>query len=250
MRNHSSLSMARKHYIRFTKTAYDVADTVPLSAIYECSECENITAYKKGERFTVCENCQGGNDQQWYRTNELLHFVTKNLNTEFDRVESIGLKISDIISQFSGSIAFVIVHIFWFWAWIHMNTGGALFGISNFDPYPFGLLTMIVSLEAIILSTFILITQNRQSQKSELRAELDYQTNLDTEKTVAEILVILKEIREEGHFLNKKASEILEDTTQITEPDYRVRRQKKQQNTADMLHEAGIRVVRNKKRKP
>jgi uncharacterized membrane protein len=160
-------------------------------------------------------------------------------------VETIGLKSSDFIAKFSGSITFVLVHFVWFWAWIYVNTGGVLFGIKNFDVYPFGLLTMIVSLEAIILSTFILISQNRQAQKSELRAELDYQTNLNTEKGVAELLAILKDLREEGQVLSKKTSEILEDTTQITEPEKKSGkgRKKKPSTGKKIMKEAGIDVI-------
>ena len=62
---------------------------------------------------------------------------------------------------------FVYVHIFWFTVWILLNTGRL--GIQPFDPFPYGLLTMVVSLEAIFLSTFVLISQNRLSQEAEHR---------------------------------------------------------------------------------
>jgi uncharacterized membrane protein len=66
-------------------------------------------------------------------------------------------RIADVITSFSGRMMFVYVHIFWFGAWILLNTGN--FGIRPFDPYPYGLLTMVVSLEAIFLSTFVLISR-------------------------------------------------------------------------------------------
>ncbi|MFH1650055.1 MAG: DUF1003 domain-containing protein [Candidatus Woesearchaeota archaeon] len=236
----------RKHFIRFSKREYKHGEVVPVSAIYEFSECDNVDAYKKGEVFTTCDNCHSEEEEQhWYPTTEVLHFVSKNLNTEFSRVETLGLKVSDIIAQFSGSITFVILHVIWFWAWIHANNGGSIFGLKNFDPYPFGLLTMIVSLEAIILSTFILISQNRQAQKSELRADLDYKVNLSTEKAVAEVLAILRDLKEEGQVLSKKASEILEDTTQITEPEKKPRkgRKKKPPSGKKILKDAGIDLI-------
>jgi uncharacterized membrane protein len=224
-----------------------------VSAIYECSECDNVTAYKKGETFTVCDNCHTQDEEQrWYRTNEIVHFVSKNLNTEFARIETIGLRSADVIAEFSGSITFVIIHVIWFWWWIHVNTGGAMFGIKDFDPYPFGLLTMIVSLEAIILATFILISQNRQAQKSELRAELDYQVNIKTEKDVAEVLSLLKDLRSEGQVMSRKTSEILADTSMITEEPpgtlkrrKRVagKRRKRKSEGHEIIKEAGIDIV-------
>jgi uncharacterized membrane protein len=92
-------------------------------------------------------------------------------------------------------MGFVYFHALWFGLWIALNSSH--FGPQFvFDPFPYGLLTMIVSLEAIFLATFIMISQNVQSKRSELRAELDYQTNLSAEKGVAEILALLKEIKE------------------------------------------------------
>jgi len=239
--------MAKRHrrFIRFTKTEYVAGQIVPVSAIYECSECENITAFKKGEQFTLCEHCQE-QEKSWYRTNEFVHFVSKNLNTEFERIEGISLKTADKIAELSGTVSFVLFHILWFGFWIYANTGHSLFGISGFDPYPFGLLTMIVSLEAIILSTFILISQNRQAQKSELRAELDYQTNLNTEKDVVEILSILREIREEKR-LSSKTDEVLEEANIRVTPVKRPRAKpaRKKSRSRKIIEQAGIDVVNN-----
>lgn len=74
---------------------------------------------------------------------------------------------------------FAYVHIIWFAVWILLNTGSL--GVRPFDPYPYGLLTMVVSLEAIFLSTFVLISQNRLSQEAEHRADLDMHIGLLTE---------------------------------------------------------------------
>jgi len=83
------------------------------------------------------------------------------------------------ITNFAGSIRFVYLHIAWFGVWIVDNLGW--FGSSAiFDKYPFGLLTMIVSLEAIFLSTFVMISQNRQNAQTELRSQTDFESNLQS----------------------------------------------------------------------
>jgi uncharacterized membrane protein len=93
---------------------------------------------------------------------------------------------SDAISAFAGSLAFVYLHIGWFTFWILANHG--VFGRGLvFDPFPYGLLTMIVSLEAIFLSTFILMTQNRQGERSEARAQFDFHNNVRGEIWAAHI---------------------------------------------------------------
>ena len=183
--------------LRMLQREYRQAETVPASAIYECSMCESITAFKQGEKFSVCPDCKEKHESQvWFRTDDFVHFVSKNLNTEFDRLETFSIKVAEFISEFAGNVWFVYFHVAWFTLWMWMNTGHELFGVSNFDPYPFGFLTMVVSLEAIFLSTFILIAQNLQSRRSELRAELDYQVNLKTEKDVAEVLALLNDVRD------------------------------------------------------
>ena len=83
------------------------------------------------------------------------------------------------ITNFAGSVKFVYLHLVWFGFWIADNLGW--FGSSAiFDRYPFGLLTMIVSLEAIFLSTFVMISQNRQNAQSELRSQTDFESNLQS----------------------------------------------------------------------
>jgi uncharacterized membrane protein len=89
-------------------------------------------------------------------------------------------RIADKITSFAGSMEFVYVHTVWFAIWVALNLG--LFGAALvFDAFPFGLLTMIVSLEAIFLSTFVMISQNRQAQRNDIRSELDFVNNLRSE---------------------------------------------------------------------
>ena len=90
-------------------------------------------------------------------------------------------RIADKIATLSASQVFLLVHIVWFLAWTSIN---ALAGSRAFDPFPFGLLTMIVSLEAIFLSIFVLVSANRQSEKDRIRTELDYQVNLKAQLEV------------------------------------------------------------------
>lgn len=229
----------RKGIFQMLKTEYVAGDIVPASAIYECSTCESITAFKKGEKFLPCDDCEGVEDQSWYRTNEFVRFVSKNVNTEFERVETFSLRLAEFIATIAGNVWFVYAHVIWFGLWIFTNTGHSLFGISNFDPYPFGFLTLVVSLEAIFLSTFILIAQNLQSRKSELRSDLDYQTNLKIEKDVAEALSILNEIRENGVMLDKRASQLTQEMGIVL--DRKSKRQKKP--SARFFRDVGLDVA-------
>jgi uncharacterized membrane protein len=82
-------------------------------------------------------------------------------------------------------MAFLILNGGWFIIWIAINT--LPLGIYHFDPFPFGLLTMIVSLEAIFLSCFVLISQNRQAQKDKVRADIEYEVNIKAELEIAHL---------------------------------------------------------------
>jgi uncharacterized membrane protein len=108
---------------------------------------------------------------------------------------TLGGRIADGITDFTGSMAFVYVHIVWFGVWVLLNVGLIhLPRISEFDKFPFSLLTMIVSLEAIFLSTFVLISQNRLACASEKRAELDLQVNLLAEQKATKVLEMLDQL--------------------------------------------------------
>jgi uncharacterized membrane protein len=98
----------------------------------------------------------------------------------FARMRTSQDRFADAITALAGTMGFVYVHAVWFAVWIALNLG--LFGRSAvFDPYPFGLLTTIVSLEAIFLSTFVMVSQNRQAMHSEVRSQLDFEANLRSE---------------------------------------------------------------------
>jgi uncharacterized membrane protein len=87
---------------------------------------------------------------------------------------------ADKVTDFAGSLKFVYLHSVWFAIWVLCGVGAFGPGLK-FDPFPFGLLTMVVSLEAIFLSTFVMVSQNRQSARADLRAQLDFETNLRAE---------------------------------------------------------------------
>lgn len=106
---------------------------------------------------------------------------------------SISDKIADGISVFCGHVSFVYVHLVWFAFWVILNTMPA-FASMRIDPYPFQFLTFVVSLEAIFLSTFILISQNRQARIDDRRKQLDLQVDLLAEQENSKMLRVLDAI--------------------------------------------------------
>ena len=100
------------------------------------------------------------------------------------RAESVQNRIADRITTFAGSMAFVYIHIIWFGCWIG-------FGV---EKYPYGLLTMIVSLEAIFLSTFVLISQNRADAKRQVIADAQWKTVKEEDKQNVELLDLSRQI--------------------------------------------------------
>jgi uncharacterized membrane protein len=102
------------------------------------------------------------------------------------RAESIQNRIADQITKFAGSMRFVYIHIIWFGAWIGFRV----------EHYPYGLLTMIVSLEAIFLSTFVMISQNRADQKHQVVADQEWQTVQVEDKQNQELLDLSHQILE------------------------------------------------------
>jgi uncharacterized membrane protein len=107
------------------------------------------------------------------------------------RLLSLQSRIADAITSFAGSMTFVYVHIAWFALWI-------LFGgiLIRFDKFPFGLLTMIVSLEAIFLSTFVMISQNRADARRQVLADAQWQTVQTEEQQNEQIIRLSSQILE------------------------------------------------------
>jgi uncharacterized membrane protein len=108
----------------------------------------------------------------------------KNVNEVAQERATRWQRIADVIAAVSASQAFVVFHVFLFAGWMIINP---LLGEHALDPFPYNLLTMIVSLEAIFLSIFVLISQNRAGEKDRLRADLDYQVNLKAHLEVMQL---------------------------------------------------------------
>jgi len=124
--------------------------------------------------------------QMTRKADELLRTrVSRNPNEENEEKITALQRVADWISWFSGSMQFLALNAAWFVAWIAVNT--LSLGVPQFDPYPFGLLTMIVSLEAIFLSCFVLISQNRQAEKDRVRADIEYEVNIKAELEIAHL---------------------------------------------------------------
>jgi uncharacterized membrane protein len=109
--------------------------------------------------------------------------------THDERHERRQLRIADAITSFAGSMRFVSIHVAWFGVWIAINLGP-----WRFDEYPFGLLTMIVSLEAIFLSTFVMISQNRADEKRQAMADHEWMLVQTEEKQNRELLDLSHQI--------------------------------------------------------
>lgn len=116
--------------------------------------------------------------------------IARNVNEVIPPSTNFGQKLSDVLTTIAGDIRFVYFSFIWFGIWIVLNTR-IIPGVEPFDPFPFGLLTMVVSLEAIFLSLFVLISQNRQAQRDKVRNDVEYEVNLKAE---IEVRMIMKQI--------------------------------------------------------
>lgn len=121
-----------------------------------------------------------------------IHSVA-DLERTFEQRRGTVDRIADAIGGFSGSMGFVALHVAWFTAWFLINTG-LIPHVKKFDPYPFILLAMIVSVEGVLLSTFVLMKQNRMQQKTDIRDHLNLQIDLLAEKEVTKALQLLRAI--------------------------------------------------------
>jgi uncharacterized membrane protein len=129
----------------------------------------------------------------------LPHVIQMNIRkinqVRANTMRDLGLqdRVANVMTTFSGSMHFFYFHIVWFLGWILCNTGA--FGVAAFDPFPYGLLTMVVSLEAIFLSTFVLISQNTLGKEATRLSDLGLQTGLLTEHEMTRALQMLRAIQ-------------------------------------------------------
>jgi uncharacterized membrane protein len=128
---------------------------------------------------------------QLQQSRQMIHSLKEKQEAKRSRAE----KMADWMTKTFGSMAFLMVNLFWFALWIAVNLE-SIPGVTAFDPFPFGLLTMIVSLEAIILAIFVLISQNRAEEIVDLREEIDLQVNLLTERELTKVMHIVCAIAE------------------------------------------------------
>ena len=116
----------------------------------------------------------------------LMGRATGNVNLAFESKLSFTQRAANWIADFSGSMPFLAINAFIFVAWIIFNIE-IVPGLDAFDPYPFGFLTMSVSLEAIFLSIVVLLAQNLNSAKERVRNDIEYEVNLKAERKVTEL---------------------------------------------------------------
>jgi len=121
--------------------------------------------------------------------------VARNANEEIEAKETkdnIIMRVADWVANFSGSITFLVLHVCFFAMWLIFNSTPI-----GFDPFPYNLLTMTVSLEAIILSTLLLFSSNRGAARDRVRADIEYEVNLKAELEVAHLHEKIDEMRED-----------------------------------------------------
>ncbi|MDQ6707385.1 MAG: DUF1003 domain-containing protein [Acidobacteriota bacterium] len=147
--------------------------------------------------------------------------VRKNIETIVKLEErslqerSLSDRLADSIGTFCGSMSFIVLHMAIFGFWITVNAG-LIPGIPQFDKFPFLLLSVAVSIEAIFLSAFVLMKQNRMSRRADIRANLDLQINLLTEKEITLVLQMLhvmgKQLGIEEHSQPQELHELSTET--------------------------------------
>lgn len=134
--------------------------------------------------------------------------ATRNPNEEAADTRSTVQKVADWIADFSGSLNFLFIHLAIFAVWIGLNVPPMVhkdpngnyvgsFAGTGFDPFPFGLLTMCVSLEAIVLSVFVLLSQNRQAARDRVRNDIEFDVNLKAEMQIAHMHEKIDRLTEE-----------------------------------------------------
>ena len=114
--------------------------------------------------------------------------------------------VADSFTLAFGTLVFFGINVVFFAGWIILN--GGWFGLTPFDPFPFSLLTMIVSLEAIFLSIIVLISQNRQSKIADIRQKVNFEIDVRTEEESTEILQLMSELHAHAGLKTKNVHEL------------------------------------------
>ncbi|MBL7036221.1 DUF1003 domain-containing protein [Candidatus Microgenomates bacterium] len=161
--------------------------------------------------------------------------IIKSFEAKELKKRSWAIRMADRLATFFGSIQFLILTFVFFALWIVVNKG-LIPGIAIFDPYPYVLLITTVSLEAIVLTVVVLMSQNRQNYVSTLREEIDFQVDLVTEKEISKALKLLVKIAQKQGITitDKEIGEMVDDV----EVSYIERRLQAQMNpkTKSLAH--------------
>lgn len=144
----------------------------------------------------------------------------KNIETivrieeEAGRRRSLGERVSDVFTRFMGSMTFVVFHLVLFAVWFSVNLG--VTPVPIFDPFPFGILTLIVSAEGVLLAIFVLVSQNRMSRQANQRAHLNLQISLLAEQETTKLLQKIQSIQDrlgiEPSPLDREAQQLSQET--------------------------------------
>ena len=150
------------------------------------------------QRTVTCPQCGGSNSTDAvFCANPECHKALgefRYAEEEIARETRVHEKIADRVADFIGNPYFIVVHAVWFLLWIAINTG--LITVSRmFDMYPFGLLGIILSIEAIFITGFLLISQRRQGAHADKRSELDYEVNVRTFREIQHMKSLLADIQ-------------------------------------------------------
>jgi uncharacterized membrane protein len=142
------------------------------------------------EGFIICPACGGENPEdavfcgspQCHKALGEFKYVLEELQATKNWIE----RLADKVTEFIAKPHFIIIHMIWFSVWILANEG--IFGpIANFDEYPYSLLGIILAIEAVLITGFLLISQGRQNAYSDKRAELDYEINIRSYRKIVEL---------------------------------------------------------------
>ena len=168
-----------------------------------------------GRTFRV-RSSGGGNQAEDTRVPAVTRNVAQIAKLEAEQIQARGLsqRIALAVTRAAGTSTFALAHLVWFATWIVINTGWVR-RVRPFDPFPFNLLTMVVSLEAIFLSIWILISQNDMARQSDRRAHLDLQVNLLAEQESTETLRLVRHIAERLDVSTSAADDTLEVETDL-----------------------------------
>jgi uncharacterized membrane protein len=126
---------------------------------------------------------------------------------------SLGERVSDVITRFIGTMSFVVFHLLLFGVWFSVNLG--LTPLKPFDPFPFGILTLIVSAEGVLLAIFVLVSQNRMGRQANQRAHLNLQIDLLAEQETTQLLQKVQRLLDHFEIEPGARQEHLSQETQV-----------------------------------